>query len=237
MLYPSSEFSFLPESSVERRQWLFALGISIFVHLSIWWARDHLDFSKTTEAVPIKTMTVSLVPAPGPVAAPTPAPPEPKKQVEPPKPKPKPLPVPKPKPVVKPQPVKESEPEPTREPAKESSSEASAPSKPAPSNATGAPGGHYEGPSLHANYLNNPKPEYPSTARNMSWEGKVILQVHVHPNGNVGSVSVARSSGHEILDEAAMKAVRLWKFVPAKRDGVPVESHVHVPINFNLRSE
>jgi protein TonB len=93
------------------------------------------------------------------------------------------------------------------------------------------------GPSLHANYLNNPRPEYPSTARNMSWEGKVILKVHVIANGSVGGVSVAHSSGHEILDEAAMKAVRQWKFVPAKRDGVAVESHVHVPINFNLKSE
>lgn len=49
-------------------------------------------------------------------------------------------------------------------------------------------------------------------------------------------VSVASSSGHDLLDDAAVEAVNHWHFVPAKRGGQPVDSWVNVPINFNLLS-
>ena len=66
------------------------------------------------------------------------------------------------------------------------------------------------------------------------WEGKVLLKVRVLTDGTVASVAVATSSGHEVLDEAALEAVRAWHFVPAKQAGRAVESAVNVPINFNL---
>jgi protein TonB len=62
----------------------------------------------------------------------------------------------------------------------------------------------------------------------------VLLQVRVLADGTVASVAVAASSGHEVLDEAALEAVRAWHFVPAKQAGRAVESTVNVPINFNL---
>jgi protein TonB len=65
----------------------------------------------------------------------------------------------------------------------------------------------------------------------------VLLRVQILADGSAGSVSVAKTSGFESLDEAALAAVRRWKFVPAKRDGNPVESVVNVPINFNLKTE
>ncbi|MGH8475705.1 MAG: energy transducer TonB, partial [Methylococcales bacterium] len=43
------------------------------------------------------------------------------------------------------------------------------------------------------------------------------------------------SSGHEVLDEAALNAVRRWRFVPAKRAGVAQASWATVPIEFELR--
>ena len=70
------------------------------------------------------------------------------------------------------------------------------------------------------------------------WEGKVVLKVRVLADGTVAAVTVATSSGHEVLDEAALEAaleaVRAWHFVPAKQGGKTVESTVNVPINFNL---
>lgn len=71
----------------------------------------------------------------------------------------------------------------------------------------------------------------------MGWEGRVVLRVEVLADGSAGAVSVAKSSGHEALDDAALEAVRRWKFVPAKRDGAAVNSSVNVPINFNLKNE
>ena len=97
--------------------------------------------------------------------------------------------------------------------------------------------GHFEGPKLNADYLHNPRPDYPIQAKRMGWEGRVVLRVDVLADGSPGAVTLAKSSGHELLDEAALEAVRRWKFVPAKRDGSPVSSSVNVPINFNLKNE
>ena len=97
------------------------------------------------------------------------------------------------------------------------------------------PGGDFEGPRP-ASHMNNPKPEYPTIAIRRQWEGRVMLKVFVLANGTAGEVRVATSSGHEVLDEAAVDAVRRWRFVPAKREGQPVDSWVSFPINWNLEN-
>lgn len=88
--------------------------------------------------------------------------------------------------------------------------------------------------NANAAYLNNPKPNYPRTARQRHWEGRVVLQVFVTADGRCGELSVQRSSGHEALDEAAMDAVRQWRFVPGKHGDTAVASWVNVPIEFAL---
>jgi len=98
------------------------------------------------------------------------------------------------------------------------------------------PGGTYEPAKANAAYLHNPKPEYPALAKRRQWEGKVILKVRVLANGMASQVSVASSSGHDLLDDSAVEAVSHWHFVPAKRGGQAVDSWVNVPINFNLLS-
>jgi protein TonB len=104
-----------------------------------------------------------------------------------------------------------------------------APSSPAASSQAGG----YEGPKVAA-YLHNPKPEYPPMAKRREWEGRVILKVRVLASGTAGEVSIATSSGHDILDESALEAVKHWRFIPAKRGGQPVDSWVNVPLNFSL---
>lgn len=88
--------------------------------------------------------------------------------------------------------------------------------------------------NYRANYAFNPKPEYPRIARSRGWQGKVLLRVQVSAAGTSEDVIVHRSSGHEILDESAVEAVKKWKFVPAKRGATPVASSVVVPILFSL---
>ena len=86
-----------------------------------------------------------------------------------------------------------------------------------------------------AAYGTNPLPPYPIVARRLGMEGVVLLDVLVAPDGHAADVRVARSSGHPALDESALTTVREhWRFVPARRDGVPVESRVTVPIRFRL---
>ena len=90
--------------------------------------------------------------------------------------------------------------------------------------------------NFNANYGSNPKPNYPSIATSRGWEGTVYLLVKVSIDGESEQVSVQRSSGYEVLDEAAIEAVEKWKFLPAKRGNTPVSSSVIVPINFILNN-
>lgn len=86
-----------------------------------------------------------------------------------------------------------------------------------------------------AEYLQNPKPHYPGIARSRHWQGLVQLRVYVTPEGLCGELALLKGSGHDELDEAAMAAVKGWKFVPGKLDEKPVASWVTVPIEFQLR--
>jgi len=85
-----------------------------------------------------------------------------------------------------------------------------------------------------ADYLRNPAPPYPSLSKRMGEEGKLVLRVSVSPQGTADSVEIRTSSGSPRLDESAQKTVRNWKFVPAKRGDMPVQSWVLVPIIFKL---
>ena len=87
-------------------------------------------------------------------------------------------------------------------------------------------------------YGTNPLPPYPLVARRLGKEGVVLLEVLVAPDGRAADVRMIRSSGFAPLDESAMTTVReRWRFVPARRDGVAVESRVTVPIRFRLAGE
>lgn len=85
-----------------------------------------------------------------------------------------------------------------------------------------------------ADYLRNPAPPYPASARRMGEEGKVILRVLVSPQGSAESVDIRTSSGSQRLDDAAVNTVTHWKFIPAKRGDSPIQSAVLVPIVFKL---
>ncbi len=82
--------------------------------------------------------------------------------------------------------------------------------------------------------LGNPKPRYPRSARLLGHEGRVVLRVEVTRGGAPASVRVASSSGFSELDAAALRAVRRWRFAPARRAGVAVAGAVEVPIVFRL---
>ena len=89
-------------------------------------------------------------------------------------------------------------------------------------------------PDYRADYLNNPRPPYPMVARRMGYNGKVILNVEVLAEGRAGQVLLHKSCGYEILDNAALRTVKTWKFSPAKHFGQPVTQWFLVPIKFSL---
>ncbi|MCU0961045.1 MAG: energy transducer TonB [Pirellulaceae bacterium] len=81
----------------------------------------------------------------------------------------------------------------------------------------------------------NPAPEYPLAARQRNEEGRVLLLVFLDADGRVVNAQLRASSGSVLLDQAAMRAVRQWRFSPARSRGVPVTSQLLVPVRFSLR--
>lgn len=83
-------------------------------------------------------------------------------------------------------------------------------------------------------YERNPPPRYPATARRRGWEGLVLLEVRINKRGGVDSLRIQQSSGYTVLDDSAVKAVREWRFLPARVAGIAIESRAEVPIRFQL---
>lgn len=83
-------------------------------------------------------------------------------------------------------------------------------------------------------YLNNRPPAYPEIARRNGYEGTVVLRVYVLPDGNPDKLEIEKQSGYSILDNAAINAVKKWKFKPATRGSKDIASWVIIPIKFRL---
>ncbi len=83
--------------------------------------------------------------------------------------------------------------------------------------------------------IRNPPPRYPDRAAAQRLQGTTWLDVDVTARGEVGGVRVASSSGHPILDAAAVRAVRsTWRYEPARVGGRPKAMTVRVYVRFRL---
>ena len=217
---------------LSRREGILLGVLALTLHGAVlFWLSQREEPVLPEVPVQIPPMTIEFASAPppepvAPIVEPPPPPPPPVveelavKKPEPPKPKPKPEPKPQPKPEPKPQPKPE--------PPKPAPKAETPPAPPAPAPVKETP------PSANAGYLNNPAPEYPSLAHRRGWEGTVLLRVHVLANGKPGEIQVQKSSGRDALDEAALRAVKRWSFVPAKRGEQAIDGWVTVPLDFRL---
>ena len=78
---------------------------------------------------------------------------------------------------------------------------------------------------------------YPRIAKKEGWEGTVTLLVVVDVKGKPAEITVDKSSGHKVLDNAAIHAVRKWIFSPAKDGNIPIRSSVKLPVHFSLTQQ
>jgi TonB family protein len=74
-------------------------------------------------------------------------------------------------------------------------------------------------------------PRYPEMARRIRQTGKVVLQAQVLKDGSVGKIITL--SGAQLLRDAAIAAVKQWRYKPAQLGSTPVESTVQVIVNFD----
>ena len=90
---------------------------------------------------------------------------------------------------------------------------------------------------LHeAHYRQQTAPLYPRRALDLGQQGTAILHVEVTHNGFTRTLKVAQSSGHRLLDRAALAAVRKWEFEPTQMNGKRITSWVRVPVSFIIQS-
>jgi protein TonB len=200
--------------------------------------------SPKTEELVLPTVQGIIIPAPPaesvqmPSARETPPPVEPPPP-EPEKPKPKPKKV-EPTPKPKPKPVIEAPPSERAITQEETPQEESAPPPQQPvstplaeeNDTMGAP---VTPPREDAHQLNNPRPAYPSLSRRLREQGTVLLEILIEPDGSVGEVRIKESSGFKRLDDTAVKAVKQWKYTPAKRGNEPIAYWYLQPLEFSLR--
>jgi TonB family protein len=78
------------------------------------------------------------------------------------------------------------------------------------------------------------EPEYPEEARLQGIQGAVVLEVHIRADGSVEQLKVL--SGEAVLADAAMTAVRQWRFKPRQVNGQPAEMQTTITLNFRLPS-
>jgi protein TonB len=208
---------------------LFAMLFAILIHVML--AEWFLSLAQPEPIKPVTLVSIEWLDAPPPIQSPSRVvieppiiEPEPvvSKEVAPP---PKPI-VPKPvaKPIVRKEPVVVQKP-----PVSEAVTESSKPA------AVIAPTQAIQPiVQAQADYLNNPKPNYPRISKRISEQGEVRLKVQISAEGNVLNVALAKSSGFERLDEAAISSVKTWKFKPAKQGDTAITSWVEVPVKFIL---
>jgi len=84
-----------------------------------------------------------------------------------------------------------------------------------------------------ASLLKSVSPIYPATAKAQNVSGDVKIDVLVDANGNVSTVKVI--SGPTLLHQAALNAVKQWKYEPAQLNGKPTAVHVSVTIHFRAQ--
>ncbi len=76
------------------------------------------------------------------------------------------------------------------------------------------------------------QPQYPPLARQARIQGVVVLQALIGKDGSIQNLHVV--SGHPMLTNAALEAVKEWRYKPYYLNGEPVEVETTINVNFTL---
>jgi periplasmic protein TonB len=84
-----------------------------------------------------------------------------------------------------------------------------------------------------ANLIHQVNPMYPPLARQARVQGVVVLEAVISTEGSIESLRVVR--GHPLLNQAALDAVKQWKYRPTMLNGDPVEVITTVTVTFTFQ--
>lgn len=109
------------------------------------------------------------------------------------------------------------------------------PPPPQPVAAPAPPAGPVMVGNLDERLIEGRPPRYPMESRRKREQGTVVVRLLIGTDGRVQQISIARSSGFERLDQAAIQAIRGWRWQPIIRDGLPVEVRGLYSMPFTLQ--
>lgn len=92
----------------------------------------------------------------------------------------------------------------------------------------------YKAASIHPKYRDALQPEYPPGLIRQEIEGRVTLRVLIGTDGRVKAVEPVRFDDEGFLEVTRAQALRKWRFLPATRDGTPVESWREMTVRFQI---
>lgn len=208
-------------------RWLPAFGLVVLLHVMAWWGYTHFR-SEIVPPRPLQIVLVTLLAPPAPLQPPVPEAAQPQES--------------KPKPVTKALPtpasarIAETVAEQSPQQASPENAPIAPPVQPAPVAPRPAPEPALELPRYNAAYLSNPPPAYPLAARRRGIEGRVLVRAEISAGGACLRAELKKSSGNGMLDQAAVDAVKEWRFVPARRGTQAIVAWVEVPITFKLEN-
>ncbi|MCG3863309.1 MULTISPECIES: energy transducer TonB [unclassified Photobacterium] len=76
--------------------------------------------------------------------------------------------------------------------------------------------------------------KYPRLAKRRGIEGTVLVEVQIAKDGHQVKQKLIKSSGANVLDNAALKAIKKWRFSPHIVDGIAIAHRVQIPVRFKL---
>ncbi|WP_224717469.1 energy transducer TonB [Pectobacterium versatile] len=79
-----------------------------------------------------------------------------------------------------------------------------------------------------------PQPDYPRRAKRLQQEGNVLVRLVISPEGRLIRHDIARSSGYDALDQAAIDAVAQARCTPYRENGQAITVMTVQPVNFRL---
>ena len=112
------------------------------------------------------------------------------------------------------------------------SSKVAVPPPPAAATPQGQAAVHVGGAIKQPKLIHSVLPVYPLAARQANIQGDVVIDTRIAPNGSVSNMKVV--SGPTMLRQAALEALRRWRYQPSELDGKPAAVQILVTIRFRL---
>lgn len=89
--------------------------------------------------------------------------------------------------------------------------------------------------SVDPRYRADFQPDYPAFERNIGRDGVVVVRVLVGSNGRVSAIEPVRATSDAFFDATRKRALSKWRFRPATRDGVAIESWRQMTVRFTMQ--